>query len=380
MTIGIYADPLMVFTSAMPQRGVIKKLIGSRKEDTFIFFVHRKTFQHPVIVSFFEQLNNNSNWSVSILPIPYKLTKILQLIGFEFPLLNNKADIYFSPDFETFGKTKHPVINYLPDMSVYDDPMHTSLSRFGNFFRKSGIRRMAISSDVIIVISQFTADRFAFHFPFSKNKIKLIHNGIDDEWFKYPEEEHVPVKKYWIWMGGSYNSRKNLDRLLTAYQRLVFNHSEGNIPNLIFAGLNEESISKLTPIIFDLNLLPYVTLKPKISLYELIQIVDNSIGLLFPSIYEGFGLPVIEALARGKSVLTSNTSSLVEISGGNAILCDPYNTDSIYTSMLEMLSINENDHKLINERKEWASNFRYSVAEEKIYAVFQLFNDKIMLS
>ena len=376
MTIGIYADQLMVFTSSMPQRGVIRELIKSREEDIFIFFIHKKTLENPVIALFFEQIKSSSNWSVSLLNIPYRLTKILQLIGCEFPRLNNKADVYFSPDFETFGKQKHPVVNYLADMSVFDDPMHTSLSPFNNFFRKNGIRRMSKSSDCVVVISQFTADRFAAQFPSSKYKLRLVYNGIDDDWFKNVKEVSTPLKKYWIWMGGSYNSRKNLDRLLTAYRQLL-KQVDRDMPHLIFAGLNEDSITRLTKVLEGMALSSYVTLKSKISLHELIKLVDNSEGLLFPSIYEGFGLPVIEAFARGKAVLTSGKSSLVEISNSKAVLCDPYSVDSIYTSMLQMLLPEKDEKKLIIERKEWASKFRYSVAAEKIYSLFKGINNKM---
>jgi len=361
MTIAIYADPLSVFTSFMPQRGLITLLIRRRPEDKFVFYIHGRFLNHHVIVEFFKQLSMFSNWHIVKIWYPHKLTRIFQFLGFPFPLLPSNADIYISPDVETFGKHSKPVINFVADMTVFDDLENTSLSLFNSKFRRKSIRKMNGKSDAIVVVSKYTRTRYLHYFPKSIDKVQMIYNGINQKWFDNNvvtnSTSEVP---FWIWMGGSYNSRKNLNRLFLAYKKLK-SSSLSTVPKILLVGLDDDSKIRLFKILREYGLSDNVQIISKVPLDELINLVDKSKGLLFPSIYEGFGLPVIEVYSRGKNVLVSNITSLPEVSNNLGILCDPLSIESIYEGLLMMCG-NQEDSEKRNLRISWAKQFSYENA------------------
>ena len=116
------------------------------------------------------------------------------------------------------------------------------------------------------------------------------------------------------------------------------------------------------------NLPGLVKIIPYQDIYKLKYLVKNSRGLLFPSFYEGFGLPVIEAFSQGIPVLHSNTSCLPEIAASLGISCDPYDLKSIEQGLLEMIFLN-NEKEIVFKRKQWAGQFTYALAAQKFSSV-----------
>ena len=368
MIFAIYADNFRVFTSCQPQRGLLKQFIQDNPRDKFVFYLHKKFEADETITTFFEGLSNSDNWSFVFLRTPQKISRLKQLFGIASPNLPLGADFYISPDIETFGRHCRPVINFLADMTVFDDTRHTSLSKFNSWFRRVCISRMANRTDLILAVSQFTKSRFEYHFPHARNKVKVFYNGIDSQWFDQikalKENKHDP---YWVWMGAGYSSRKNIDRLLQAYNELR-RDSRKPVPNLRMVGLDLDSIEVIRQKGHELNIQQFLILESKVPLIKLIEIVDLSAGLVFPSIYEGFGLPVVEAFSRGKAVLTSNVSSLPEISNGLGMLCDPTDVDSIRVGLSSMLDIMEDDEFAV-ARRTWAKQFNYRTASAMLYEI-----------
>ena len=361
MTIGVYVDPLRIFTSSMPQRGLLIELLQLRNNDRFVFFVTRRFENDQVLQEFFKQIQHFGNWELVVLKLPVKFMRIMQLLGFAYPRLGRKCDIYFSPDIETFGHNCRPVINYLADLSVFDDKQNTSLSKFNTFFRARCIKFMDSRSDCVVLISEFSASRYRFHFPHSAGKLKVIYNGINPLWFSQPVKPFFEdAAPYWIWMGGSYTSRKNLDRLFQAY-RMVKDKYRGKAPDIILAGLDQDSIIKLKEVLKQQSLSDFVKLYPKMSTTELISMVDGSEGILFPSNYEGFGLPVVEAFARGKPGLVAAVTSLPEVSRGLAVLCNPADVDSIGKGLVDLMAQIGHDSGAADRRMQ-ASRFTYERA------------------
>ncbi len=375
MVIAVYADNLRVFTSMMPQRGLLKQMMVNRPFDNFIFYLHKRFLSDTILSEFFSEIAELKNWEIRKIKRAQRLSRLLQVVGLPSPLLPRGADLYISPDIETFGKRCRPILNFLPDLTVYDDMRNTSLSRFNSWFRKICIRLMDRRSNLVVVVSQYTRSRYLHHFPGTRVPVKVIYNGIDSQWFNQEptlRDGSLP-QSYWIWMGGGFTSRKNLEGLLEAYKLLI--DEKNALPDIILAGLDSDSIERMRAHLITCELTNRVHLKSKIPLQNLISLVDQSEGLLFPSLYEGFGLPVIEAYARGKMVMTSTVTSLPEVANGLAVFCDPANIESIKQSLLTMTK--SSTPASVEELRTWASRFTYAQAASRLEELILTIPSKI---
>ena len=176
--------------------------------------------------------------------------------------------------------------------------------------------------DLFHTVSQFSADRLAHFFPAIRSRIRCVHNGVTPHLFgAVPAEglEYVNIVglagRPFVLIPGGLHFRKNAELILRAAPVLL-----QRFPDLILTVVNHcnptyaEAASKLGP---RFRLLGFVSEEALHALYNAATIV------WFPSRYEGFGLPVIEAMACGTPVVASNTSSIPEIAGSAALLEDP---------------------------------------------------------
>jgi glycosyltransferase involved in cell wall biosynthesis len=240
-------------------------------------------------------------------------------------------------------------------------PGSSSLKWHGNKIFRNMLNAAVKTNQKIVAISNFTKTELENRYPAQKNKFITIYNGIENFWFNNKFEQNkisnqLKDEKYWIWWGYISN-RKNLKRLTEAYLSLV---KKGNkLPKILFIGdiSPDQAYLKQTFEKYSQYFYHYPFQQP----YVLKNLVKNSKGLLFPSLYEGFGLPVIETFSQGAPVLHSNITSLPEIAGGLGIKVNPYDLSSIEEGLLKL-----SNYKLSQERsnnlKIRANMFTYETA------------------
>jgi len=355
MKIVIYIESLRTFTSGTPHRGVLFKLIELRSNDEFVL-VLRKGGLPEHMQELFNKLKKFSNWSLRYEKISRKLVNMLALLNFKNHCeIKAEGDVYLSFDAEYLGFKNHPQIVTLHDLSSVRNSKSSSISPLKRIARKFTIENGIKHADHIVAISEFTKNDLLDYFDMAQKEITVIHNGIDKKWFHESISNTTSYNdNYWIWWG-AYSQRKNLERLLQAYELLL--KETDNIPDLYLVGNQNEYFVKLLLIIEGSKVLKRkVKIYPQQDIDNLKVLVSNSVGLVFPSLYEGFGLPVIEAYSQGVPVLTSNMSSLPEISGGLGVLVDPNDTIDIKNGLLKFNMVQHNhDEKL----KQWAEQFTY---------------------
>jgi alpha-1,3-rhamnosyl/mannosyltransferase len=203
-------------------------------------------------------------------------------------------------------------------------------------------RRSARWATHIITISEYSKREIVTHFGIADEKISVIPLGVDERWFR-PTSRGVAQKtltkldlpESFFLCVGTLQPRKNIARVIEAYRSLPqYVQTERPLVIIGQAGWGcEEMVSALVSGNYGKSVrwLNYVTDD------DLLAIMGNAAALVFPSLYEGFGLPVLEAFAANVPVITSNGSALPEVAGGAAKLVNPLNSGSIAYAMLELL-------------------------------------------
>lgn len=180
----------------------------------------------------------------------------------------------------------------------------------------------------IVCNSQATATDIIDFFGIAADKISPILLGYDQNHFQ-PLDLPLTTIPYFLYVG-RHNPYKNLSRLVTAFSRL----SNYQDYQLWLAGpFDARYTPQLKLQVQELGLTPQVKFLDYVSYQQLPILLNQALALVFPSLWEGFGLPVLEAMACGTPVITSNISSLPEVAGEAAILVNPKNTTEISDAM-----------------------------------------------
>ena len=174
-------------------------------------------------------------------------------------------------------------------------------------------------ADKIIAISQTTANNAIKIFSPLRNKTVVIHDGVDLP--LSDKKRHLHEKVYLVYFGGI-DKRKNIRGLIKAYQQSRAKETH----DLVIVGKHSDQFSD---IINKLQLENKIRLVGYVSEEDKYHWLGGAVALVYPSFYEGFGIPPLEAMAVGTPVICSNTSSLPEIVGEAALLINPYNMTEI---------------------------------------------------
>ena len=204
----------------------------------------------------------------------------------------------------------------------------------------------------IICISESTANDIIQFYQIPSHKITPILLAGDSSHFQFL---NLPTRNYFLYIGRQ-DPYKNLQRLITAFSALPHR----NDYELWLAGPYDQRYSPLLEIqTQELGISHLVKFLNYVSYDELPIIINQAIALVFPSLWEGFGLPVLEAMACATPVITSNVSSLPEVAGDAAILINPYNPGEITAAMTTIINDSETRKQLSEKGLKRANQFSW---------------------
>jgi len=227
----------------------------------------------------------------------------------------------------------------------------------------------------IIAVSQNTKSDLVNYLRIPESRISVIYNGVNHSIFKpykpYQMRPYHHHKPYILYVG-SERRCKNLGRLLEAFAQLKREFPE---LKLVKVGgprrseqFRDETMKKLSRL--GLELPQDVIFADHTSELELAYYYYSAALLCYPSLYEGFGLPPLEAMACGCPVVTSNTSSLPEVVGGAGIMVDPYDTQSLVRAMRRVLTNDKLRDSLVRKGLEQARKFSWEKTAELTLEVY----------
>lgn len=226
------------------------------------------------------------------------------------------------------------------------------------FFPRS-IRR----ANYIACVSKNTERDLHKYFPSTKLKTSVVYLASKKNSFK-----QVTKSKPFALFIGTFEPRKNLRSLMAAISKLSPSHLENM--NFVIAGNKGWGNINVERIRQKYKLEKFVKIIYSPSNKDIQQLFADCSFLMFPSYYEGFGLPVIEALNAGKPVLVSNTSSLPEIAGLAGLYVDPHNEESIACALRELIGNSDLYEKLREQARFQASQFTWQKAAVEMMDIF----------
>lgn len=200
-------------------------------------------------------------------------------------------------------------------------------------------------ADLIITVSEFSKREIMKYLSIPEEKIGVVYGGVDLERFNtnYKKDQIAEVKskfnidKDYLLYLGTLEPRKNIVKLIKAYAILREMDDVRDVPLLVIAGKKGWQYEEILQIGKELNIEDSVIFTGYVSDEDAPLLLNGATAFVFPSIYEGFGLPVLEAMACGTPVIAGNAASLPEVIGDAGILVDPGSETDIASAMHEML-------------------------------------------
>jgi len=314
----------------------LKRITKTHPEHDFYFLFDRK--YDPSFVF--------SNNVTPIVLSPQARHPILFKIWFDWSvhrfLKKIQADLFLSPDGYLSLRTKVPQIAVIHDLNFehYPEFLPTHIAKY----YRTHFPLFAKKADRIVTVSNFSKQDIVQQYNISPNKIDVVYNGINNLFCPITESEKELVRKkhtqgapFFIYVG-SLNPRKNIENTLKAFDTFKKNNKTNH--KFVIVG---EKLWRNQSIEDCYNSLAYkkdVLFVGRIFNNELKELLASATALLYISYFEGFGIPVVEAMQCGTAVITSTKTSLPEVAGDSAILCNPDDYLTIANKMTELLNDN----------------------------------------
>ena len=234
------------------------------------------------------------------------------------------------------------------------------------------LNKLAVNNaDAILVPSSSTKYDVIDIFRCSEGKVHVIPHALDDVFFNIrSRSSHTckglhPEERYLLGIG-NHKPHKNLVKLLKAFA-ITRKDVESK---LVLIGTEDSLSSEIRAIIDKLGIKKEVFFSGKLTDAELINLYSGALAFIFPSVYEGFGLPPLEAMACGVPVACSNSASLPEVVGDSALLFDPYTVDSIADAIIKITFDQKLRSSLTEKGRRRVRNFSWDSTATNILEVY----------
>lgn len=363
------------------RRGIgtcVLKLINYLSEfdqkNQYILYVDREDINNlfPKKNNFIVKVLFPSNyilWEQISLPIQLAKDKvdILHLAGMTGPLIFPKQTLLIGTIYDvTYLKD----YKFLPPSSIF-------YQKVGRIYRKYIVSLLMKKFNSILTISEFSKKDILAHFPFfDQQKIIVTHLAANED-FKIIDRDFVKqnikikynISKQYILILGGIDPRKNTEFVIKNY--IEMRDKKLTTSQLVIVGIPNWQKTKFYTIAFSSKYARDIIFTDHISDEDLLALYNGADIFLYPSLFEGFGLPVLEAMACGTPVIASNTSCIPEVAGDAAMLINPYDGNDLQNAIVKIQSDNILRAQLIEKGLDRVKQFSWKKMAEQTLALYE---------
>ena len=271
--------------------------------------------------------------------------------------------------------TLHDII-YLESISIFKKA-GTWYQKLGNMYRRYFVPPVIKKSKKVITVSNYEKNRINKYFGFNDNRLTAIYNGVGDHFKKVTDDKILSEVKtefslpdnFFFFLGNT-DPKKNTVGVLRAFAE--FNSVYPNKYHLVMLDYDESELMRILQSIGTPELRQLIHLAGYVPNIKLPALISQSSIFLYPSLRESFGIPILEGMACGVPVITSNTSSMPEVAGENAaLIIDPFNPKEIARAMQNLVE-DEMLAKVLTERGiERAKDFSWKEMAKNVLTLYE---------
>lgn len=284
-----------------------------------------------------------------------------------------KADVFISPDAMLSLRATIPQLIVIHDLNFehYPEDVPAVYTRF----LKKRSPMFAEKARRIVTVSEFSKQDICQLYGVQSEKIDVVYNSAHAAYQPISESEKNTTrekfsegKSYFVFVS-SIHPRKNLQRLLPAFDS--FKKQTHSDVKLMVVGQKFWFNEKLQQAFDAMEFKSDVIFAGRMDVHDLNKVVASSLASVYPSYFEGFGIPVVEAFQCGAPVITSTASSLPEVAGDAALLVDPFSVQSIADALMCIYQEPALREKLVEKGFDRAKQFSWDISAEKFWASIQ---------
>jgi len=349
---------------------LIKNLLKIDQKNQYVIFLNKNEFPQ------FEIKNSKQ---VKKVLADCKHYSWKEQINFLKILNKEKLDLMHFTHFNAPIFYKKPFVMTIHDLTLSFFPGKKMTSLLHRFAYQLTIRLNTHKAKKIIAVSQNTKKDLINLLKIKPEKITVTYEGTDPK-FKLIKNKNklgfiakiktkYGLNKPFLLYTGVWRDHKNVIGLIKTFDKLI---KEKNFTgNLVITGKKDSTYCEVTKTVAKLNLEKKIKLVGLVSEEDLVALYNLATIYVFPSFYEGFGLPPLEAMACGTPVAASNTSCIPEICGKeNAVFFNPYNITDMTEKIIDLIQNNQKQEKLIQNGFQHILNFSWKKMAKKTLNVY----------
>lgn len=340
----------------------LKRITKDHPEHEFIFFFDRPWSEEFIFsdnitpVSLFPQSRHPFMWYWWFeFSVPAALKKF-------------NADLFLSPDGYLSLSTDVPQLPVIHDLNFehYPQDLPYLYSRYYRHYFPKYARKAAR----IATVSEFSKNDISQKYGIEKEKIDVVYNGCNENFKPVVDEVKQATKKkhsndcpYFVYVGAQHQ-RKNLQNLFRAFDEFK---KGGSNHKLLISGQKKWWTAEMERAYSGMQFKNDVIFTGRLSDDELVNVLASAEALVYVSYFEGFGIPVVEAMRCGTPVICADTTSLPEVSSDAALLVDPFAVNSIADAMRKLTSDEQLKTELIRKGQERGQQFTWDKTADKLW-------------
>jgi glycosyltransferase involved in cell wall biosynthesis len=338
--------------------------------------ITRRHPEHEFIFIFDRPFSEDFIFSDNIIPVvgfPQARHRYLWYLFFEWSvpylLKKYKADIFLSTDGWLSLKSNLPSVNVIHDLNFEhsSDFLPPAIQRYYTTY----FPKFAEKATRIATVSEFSKNDIHTMYHIPLDRIDVVYNGCNNDFKPISDKEKEEIRnqyakgeEYFLFVG-AIHKRKNLVNIFKAFDK--YKDDSGTATKLIIVGNKKWWRGEIEDTYLSMKYKDDVIFLGRLSPNELGKMMSASLGLVYASLFEGFGIPIVEAFHSETAVITSNLTSMPEVAGDAALLVDPYSVEQIADAMFRLKNNPDLRDDLINKGKKQREKFTWDKTADNLW-------------